>query len=63
MAEATAIERDRRPGTAVLGLNGRLAREVEAAVEKAERAQSKDQPATSHWFYSVPQAGVRYYSF
>ena len=63
MAEAATIERDRRPGTAVMELNAKLAREVEAVVEVAERKQRKDQPNTDHWFYSVPHAGVRYYSF
>ncbi len=63
MAEAAIVETDRRPDTAVRELNAKLAREVEAAVEKAERAQGKDQPDTGHWSYSVPQAGVRYYSF
>ena len=63
MAEAVVIKRDRRPGTAVMELNTKLAREVEAAVKEAERAQAGEQPETRVWSYRVPQAGVRYYSF
>ena len=63
MAEAAIIERERRPDTTVAELNAKLAREVEAVVEEAERTQSKDKPDTIHWFYKVPQAGVRYYAF
>lgn len=63
MAEAAIIKRDRRLGIAVREPNPKLVREVEALVEEAERAQGKGQADTTHWFYSVPQAGVRYYSF
>ncbi len=63
MTEATTMERHRRHGTAVRELDSTLAREVEAVIEQAERAEPQDGPEVRQWFYRVPQAGVRYYSF
>ena len=63
MTEATTMERRQRHGTAVRELDSTLAREVEAVIAEAERAQPQDGPDVRQWFYRVPQAGVRYYSF
>ncbi len=63
MTEAATIERNRRPSTDARELDSKLAREVEAVIEQAERAQPQDGPEVRQWFYRVPQAGVRYYSF
>ena len=43
------------------GLNATSTQEIEAILEKAE--QSEDRPKTGQWYYRVPFAGVRYYSF
>ena len=40
-----------------------MAQELESIVEDAEQAQDVEQPKARHWYYSVPFAGVRYYSF
>ena len=63
MTEAATMQRQHRPGTAVRGLDAKLAMEIESVMEETERAQSTDQPETRNWSYRIPQAGVRYYSF
>ena len=41
----------------------RLAREMEAILEEAQRPHEAEQPVAGQWSYRVPFAGVRYYSF
>ncbi len=63
MTEAATMERQTRTGTAVMELDAKLAMEIEAVMEGTERAQIEEQTETRGWFYRIPQAGVRYYSF
>ena len=61
MAKAEVLER--QPETVSEGLDAKLTKEVETILEEAEQPQAESQPATGHWYYRVPCAGVRYYSF
>lgn len=36
---------------------------VQDVIEAAERGSAPGYAETAHWFYSVPFAGVRYYSY
>ena len=36
---------------------------IDLIKETANQAEAKNQPVTDFWFYRVPFAGVRYYSF
>ena len=38
-------------------------KEVETILEEAERSRAESQSETGHWYYRIPCAGVRYYSF
>lgn len=63
MASVELLERDRIQDAINDGPENRLAQELESIVEDAEQAQDVEQPKARHWYYSVPFAGVRYYSF
>ena len=63
MATVELLERDRRQDIVIDGPEIRLAQELESIVEDAKQAQDVEQPKARHWYYSVPSAGVRYYSF
>ena len=61
MTTAEVLKQNRQADVAEGGLNAASTREIEAILEKAE--QSEDRPKTGQWYYRVPCAGVRYYSF
>ena len=63
MATVELLERDRIEDIVNEGPENKLARELESIVEDSEQAQDVEQPKARHWYYSVPFAGVRYYSF
>lgn len=63
MAAVELLERDQIQDVINDGPENRLAHELESIVEDAEQAQDVEQPKARHWYYSVPFAGVRYYSF
>ncbi len=63
MATVELLERDRMQGIINDGPEIRLAQELESIVEDAKQPQDVEQPKARHWYYNVPFAGVRYYSF
>ncbi len=63
MATVELLERDQTQDIVNDGSGDRLSQELESIVEDAEQAQDVEQPKARHWYYSVPFAGVRYYSF
>ena len=63
MTTVELLERDRRQETVNDGPEGKLAQELDSIVEDAEQVQDAEQPKARQWYYSVPFAGVRYYSF
>ncbi|MFQ6029070.1 MAG: hypothetical protein ACE5Q6_16445 [Dehalococcoidia bacterium] len=44
-------------------LNSTVSHQVENILEDAGDREDTDQPKTMKWHYSVPFAGVRYYSY
>ena len=60
---AEVLERQRQPEIVSEVLDAKLTKEVEAILEEAEQSQAESQSETGHWYYRVPCAGVRYYSF
>ncbi len=44
-------------------LNDTLARQVDEILEGAEQVQNTPKPKVIQWGYTMPCAGVRYYSF
>ena len=63
MATVELLERSRIEDIVNEGPESTLAQELESIVEEAEQVQEVEQPKARHWYYSVPFAGVRYYSF
>ena len=63
MAAVELLERDRRQDIVNDERESRLAQELDNIVEDAEQAHDVEQSKARHWYYSVPFAGVRYYSF
>ena len=63
MATVEVLERDRRQDIVNDGPESILAQELESIVEDAKQPQDVEQPKARYWYYSVPFAGVRYYSF
>lgn len=61
MTTAEVLKQNRQADVVESGLNATSTREIEVILEKAE--QSEAQPKTGQWYYRVPCAGVRYYSF
>jgi hypothetical protein len=57
------LDQHQQPDIADIGPNATVTREMEAILEEAEQSEAADRPEVRHWFYSVPCAGVRYYSF
>ena len=62
MPETTTLERRRQPEAAKDLFASTFAGEVEPKPEGAEESQGSGL-APGSWYYTVPQAGVRYYSF
>jgi hypothetical protein len=44
-------------------LNATAAQQVTDILEGAEKIAETKKPRTNHWSYTVPFAGVRYYSY
>ena len=44
-------------------LNATALQQVTDILEESEKVAETRNPATNHWFYSMPFAGVRYYSY
>jgi hypothetical protein len=44
-------------------LNPTAVQQVAEILKEAEKPARAGQPKTAHWFYQVPCAGVRYYSY
>lgn len=44
-------------------LNATAVQQVADILEEAEKVEEAQGPKTDYWYYSVPSAGVRYYSF
>ncbi len=63
MTTVELLERDRVQDIVNDGTESTLAQELESIVEDVEQAHDAKQPKAPHWYYSVPFAGVRYYSF
>ena len=63
MAAVEVLDRDLAPDIVNDRPNNTLAQELESIVEDAKQPQDVEQPKARHWYYSVPFAGVRYYSF
>ncbi len=63
MSEAAILER--REQAVVNGdrLNSKATKEIEALLETSEQSQAKKASASERWYFRMPQAGVRYYSF
>ena len=62
MPETTTLERRRQPEAAGDLVSTTFAGEVDSIPERAEQSQASGL-APGSWYYTVPQAGVRYYSF
>lgn len=62
MAEAAILERQER---AVVSekLNPKATQEIEALLEKSEQAPINRETGNGGWYFRMPTAGVRYYSF
>lgn len=63
MATVELLDRDRVQDIVNDGPESTLTQELESIVEEAEQVQEVEQPKARQWYYSVPFAGVRYYSF
>ena len=63
MSAPEILEQQRQPETVSQGLDTKLTKEVETILEEAERSRAESQSETGHWYYRIPCAGVRYYSF
>ena len=63
MAAVEVLDRDLAPDIVNDRPNNTLAQELESIVEDAKQPQDVEQPKARYWYYSVPFAGVRYYSF
>jgi hypothetical protein len=44
-------------------LNSTALQQVRDILEESEKAREPQEPKTTYWSYSVPFAGVRYYSY
>ena len=62
MAEAVILERH---GQVAEGdkLNSKATQEIEALLEHSEQREEKKEASPGHWYFKMPMAGVRYYSF
>lgn len=62
MVEAGILEQ-REQVAAVDELNPKATQEIEELLEETERTQKKQQTTNGGWYFRMPAAGVRYYSF
>ncbi len=63
MADSATLAQQEAKRTDSSGLNAKLANEVEAVLEATEGSRQVGEPGTGRWYFRVPQAGVKYYSF
>ena len=63
MADSATLTRQEAKRTESCGLNAKLANEVEAVLEAPEWSRQVGEPGTGRWYFRVPQAGVKFYSF
>ena len=61
MAEAAILERH-EPVAVSDRLNSKATKEIEELLEESERAQ-KEETTNGGWYFRMPAAGVRYYTF
>lgn len=62
MADAAILERQERAAVSDK-LNAKATREIEVLLEKSEHAAVGREVGNGGWYYRMPAAGVRYYSF
>lgn len=62
MAEAAILERNEQ---AVVSerLNAKATREIEELLEESEQARLKRRTGNGGWYFRMPMAGVKYYTF
>ena len=63
MASVELLEPAVKPEPSPETLNRKLDEQVGEVVERAEDARASEPRQAAEWFYRVPFAGVRYYSF
>ena len=62
MAEAAILERH-EPVAVGNELNSKATKEIEQLLEQSELAREKTKTSNGGWYFRMPTAGVRYYSF
>ncbi len=62
MAESATLTRRKAERIDSVRRGPKLPNEVEAVLEATERSHNDGEPKAGHWYFRVPQAGVRYYS-
>ena len=63
MAEAAILERQEQVAVSGDSLNPKAKKEIEVLLEASEQLRTKRDLADRPWYFRMPQAGVRYYSF
>lgn len=62
MAEAAILERQERVAVSDK-LNTKATKEIEELLEQSERVRKEKETTNGGWYFRMPAAGVRYYSF
>jgi len=62
MAEAAILERNEQVAVGD-ELNSKATKEIEELLEQSERAPKQRKTTEGGWYFRMPAAGVRYYSF
>ncbi len=63
MADSATLAQQEAKRTEICELNAKLSNEVEAILEAPEGSRQVGEPGTGRWYFRVPQAGVKFYSF
>ena len=62
MTEAAILERQEQV-VASEKLNSKATKEIEQLLEESERVQLRKDAGNGSWYFRMPAAGVKYYSF
>ena len=62
MTEAAILERQEQV-VANEKLNSKATKEIEELLEESERARLRKETGNGSWYFRMPVAGVKYYSF